>query len=590
MANSYLSCGADPSELQKQLNAILENNDIRTVFQPIISLRDGAVLGYEALSRGPSGSVLQNPDALFGVATECGKLWELDRLCRSTALETACRLASGIRLFLNVHPQVIYDEKFKSGFTAEFLRKFDIDPENIYIEITEKNAAENPDDFRETIAHYKNQNYKIAIDDAGAGYSGLNMITDIRPHFIKLDIYLIRGIDKDEYKKSLVKSLYEFCKVSSISLIAEGIETEEELGTLIDIGVHYGQGYFVQKPNAVITAINDSVLDSIRSRNAQKNHIFQHYFPNVYIGNLCRKNPFVSAGDTVESVYNMFLKDDALLGVVVAEAGTVSGIVTKTCIDHFMSGQYGYSLYAKRTITKIMDRHPLVSDFRILIDTVAKMAMSRPAASLYDFIVITQEGKYCGIVTIKDLLEKTMEIEISNARHQNPLSGLPGNLLIEQNLIKCISSTEPFTVLYTDLDNFKSYNDVYGFENGDSVIRYIADLLCGAAPEGSFVGHVGGDDFICIVSSHETQALCESLIRKFDDNIKNYYSAEDMEKGFILAKNRKGEEDQFPIMTVSIAGVTNLSRSYKDIYELTECAGAVKKRCKLLWKSCFYVD
>ncbi|MDR3644336.1 MAG: EAL domain-containing protein, partial [Clostridia bacterium] len=306
-----------PSELQRQLNDVIENADIKIVFQPIISLRDGSVLGYEALSRGPVNTPLQNPDALFGVAMECGKLWDLELLCRTKALESAYRSGAEIRLFLNVNPHVIHDEKFKQGFTKEYLKKYHIDPENISFEITEKKAVNDLCSFKKTIENYKRQNYKIAIDDAGAGYSGLNLITDIHPHYIKLDMNLIRDIDKDNYKKALVNSLYEFCRLSNISLIAEGIETEWELNALIDIGVHYGQGYYIQRPDEQIKQIDPGVLEGIRNRNSKKNHLYYHYLSNIYIGNLCRDNITVMPGDLIENVYNIFLSDDSISGVTI---------------------------------------------------------------------------------------------------------------------------------------------------------------------------------------------------------------------------------------------------------------------------------
>lgn len=142
-----------PTELQKQLTRILDDKAIQTVFQPIVSLRDGAVLGYEALSRGPVNTPLQNPDALFAVALESGKIWELEQVCRTRALENAYRSAAGIKLFLNVNPSVIHDEKFKRGFTREYLDSFHIDPESISFEITEKSAVTDPQGFKKTIDH-----------------------------------------------------------------------------------------------------------------------------------------------------------------------------------------------------------------------------------------------------------------------------------------------------------------------------------------------------------------------------------------------------------------------------------------------------
>lgn len=579
----------NPSELQKQLFNILEAKDIRTVFQPIVSLRDGTVLGYEALSRGPSGTPLQNPDALFGVAAESGKLWELEQLCRGKALENAFRSAPGIRLFLNVDPRVIHAETFQKGFTREYLSRYGIDPENITFEITEKSAAADLQGFGRTIEHYRKQNYQIAIDDAGAGYSGLNLITDIRPDGIKLDIKLIHGIDGDVYKKTLVKSLYEFCRLAGIVLIAEGVETEGELEALIDVGVQYAQGYLIQRPEETIRPIEAQILNRIRDRNSKKNHLNFYSVSNLYIGNLSTENPTVTSEDMTEDVYDLFLRNDPLSAVAVVKDGKAVGIVTRTRIDHFMSGQFGYSLHARHPIGQIMNRSPLTVDYQTPIDTVSKQAMSRPALSLYDLIIITKDGSYYGIVTIRDLLEKAMEIEVSNAKHLNPLSGLPGNQIIESSLAKCVNSDSPYTVLYIDLDNFKAYNDVYGFENGDGILRFVANILGELTPKDCFIGHVGGDDFLVVLPSYDVQDLCRRIISRFDDGIRKYYSAYDLKRGYLAARNRRGEEEQFPIMSLSIAGVTNRSRKFGTIYELSEYASELKKECKRVWQSCFVI-
>ena len=231
--------------LKAMLEDIIKSSDIRSVFQPIVSLRDGSVLGYEALSRGPRGTELESPERLFALAEEHKVLWDLERLCRSKALSAMRDSRTGATLFLNVNPSVIEDEKFQQGVTLDYLKKYDINPENIIFEITEKSAVSNMTEFKQIISNYKDQEYKIAIDDAGAGYSGLNLISDVRPHYLKLDMNLIRDIDRDSVKQALVRSMQEFARITGTFLIAEGIETHAELQTLIHIGVHYGQGYFI---------------------------------------------------------------------------------------------------------------------------------------------------------------------------------------------------------------------------------------------------------------------------------------------------------------------------------------------------------
>ena len=241
-------CETTKPMLKEQLRQIIENEEIVSVFQPIVSLRDGSVLGYEALSRGPAGTMLESPDMLFQVAEEIHEIWELERLCRTKALCALQNAQISTMLFLNVNPNVIEDAKFQKGFTREYLKQFGMDPDHIIFEITERTAFTNMAEFMEAIRYYKGQAYKIAIDDAGAGYSGLNLISDVWPHFLKLDMQLIRNIDQNTVKQALVRSMQEFAKITGTNLVAEGIETRAELETLIHIGVHYGRDILSSAP------------------------------------------------------------------------------------------------------------------------------------------------------------------------------------------------------------------------------------------------------------------------------------------------------------------------------------------------------
>ena len=250
---------------------LLHNQEITSVLQPIVSLRDGAVFGYEALGRGPTGTVLENPETLIQCALENGCMLELEHLFRRSALRAARQIPTGIRLFLNVNPNIIQDPHFGMGFTKEYLTRFAISAEDIVFEITERESVENLRGFKQIIEHYKGQNYQISIDDAGAGYSGLNLISDVQPHFIKLDMRLIRGVDKDLTRQALIKSMQEFAALTNTRIIAEGIETEEELATLISFDVPYGQGYFIRKPTPAPQAVEPVALQVIHRENKIKN-------------------------------------------------------------------------------------------------------------------------------------------------------------------------------------------------------------------------------------------------------------------------------------------------------------------------------
>ncbi|HAN44618.1 MAG TPA: diguanylate cyclase [Ruminococcaceae bacterium] len=570
----------DNEELLKQsFFNVIKNKMIRTVFQPIISLRDGSVYGYEALSRGPADSEMMNPAKLFEYAEKYSKLWELEFLCRTKALETVGEMNKKIKLFLNVNPNIMHDSQFRNGFTKEYLKTYSIDPQDVIFEITEREAVNNNSDFTKAVQNYKNQNYKIAIDDAGAGYSGLNLISDVRPHFIKLDMNLVRDIDKDVTKQSLIKSLCEFASLTNTYLIAEGIETQNELLKLIEVGVHYGQGYFIQRPDNNINPINDGVLNVIKEANIRKNHIVGNRLSDVYINNISRQLKTINPKILVGQIDKMMKEDETLPGFCITDDDNVIGVITRSELYKHISGQYGYNLFCNKPVEAIMDKDFLCVDHKTTINIVAKKAMQRQSAKIYDFITVTKNNKYFGIVTVKDLLEKTIEIEVFNAKHLNPLSELPGNLLIEKQLENCISSKENYCILYFDIDNFKAYNDVYGFENGDRVIKALSDIMKKNRKNNDFLGHIGGDDFLAIISSKEAaQEMCENVIAQFNDEIKNFYNQDDLEKGFITTKNRRGIEESFPLLSVSIAGIH--SGGFESIYELSECVGKIKKIVK----------
>jgi EAL domain-containing protein (putative c-di-GMP-specific phosphodiesterase class I) len=296
-------------DIKAALDYIIKNREIRTVFQPIISLKDGSILGHEALSRITCESLIKDPEMLFSVAGEYNRMWDLELLCRTTAMEAAYEFMippySKI-LFLNVNPNTMHDENFKKGFTREFLKQYHMKPQNVIFEITERNVILDMGGFLSTIDHYRSQDYKIAIDDAGAGYSGLNLISDINPDYIKLDMKLIRGIASDNLKYGLVKGMVELSKISQISLIAEGIETYEELETVIKLGVQYGQGYFIQKPSSEVQEISDELLEMIKQMNLANQPTLNDNITNIGIKNLCSYTGIVSPKVTADYVFNIF--------------------------------------------------------------------------------------------------------------------------------------------------------------------------------------------------------------------------------------------------------------------------------------------
>lgn len=185
-------------------------------------------------------------------------------------------------------------------------------------------------------------------------------------------------------------------------------------------------------------------------------------------------------------------------------------------------------------------------------------------------------------------------LRIDRNRWANPLTGLPGNTEIQSEINQRIAKEMKFSVLYLDVDNFKAYNDVYGFARGDRSIKMIADIITDTVhtfgSQGDFIGHIGGDDFVIVTNPEDTDILCENIIKEFDRKIPEMYSDEDRQAGFICTTNRKGDMICYPIMTVSIAAVTNACKELNSHIQVGEIAAELKNRAKSIRGSVYLKD
>lgn len=183
---------------------------------------------------------------------------------------------------------------------------------------------------------------------------------------------------------------------------------------------------------------------------------------------------------------------------------------------------------------------------------------------------------------------------IDRNRWANPLTGLQGNIEIYAEINKRIAKNEKFAVLYLDLDNFKAYNDVYGFTNGDRAIKLTADIILSNVHiiknPGDFIGHIGGDDFVVITVPEKVDELCKGIIEDFDKKIVELYSEEDIKNGYIEEVNRLGQATRFPIISISIAVVTNESRTLYSPIQIADIEAQVKGKAKMIQGSVYVKD
>ena len=232
----------------KTLIDLLLAEDVTILYEPIVNLTTREVRGYEGLVRGPWDSALHSPAALFQAAEEIGMLFELDCLCRRIALRGARGLQPGKLLFLNCLPTAIHDPAFRGDVLRNTLEDLRLRPSDVVFEISEKESIRNFEIFREARDYYAELGFKMALDDTGVAYGSLEALMELSPDFIKVDLSLVRSIDTDPPRQELLRALHAVAGKLGAEIIAEGIETSEELTTLQGLGIPYGQGYLFGRP------------------------------------------------------------------------------------------------------------------------------------------------------------------------------------------------------------------------------------------------------------------------------------------------------------------------------------------------------
>ncbi|MFT5758433.1 MAG: EAL domain-containing protein (putative c-di-GMP-specific phosphodiesterase class I) [Alteromonadaceae bacterium] len=231
-----------------KLRDIIENKNISTVFQPIFNVKDKTVLGYEALTRGPVNSEFHSPDKLFSYATEYGLLSELEILCRDNAIRQFASLKLQGMLFLNISPRVLLDKNHPRGETIKFVEKAGLNCQQIVIELSEKYPYPNNKTLSHALAQYREYGFNVAIDDLGAGYSGLKLWSELRPDIVKIDRYFVEGCDQDSFKRKFLIAIFDLAKSANAKVIVEGIETKNEYMLLKKLGMDYAQGFYLAMP------------------------------------------------------------------------------------------------------------------------------------------------------------------------------------------------------------------------------------------------------------------------------------------------------------------------------------------------------
>lgn len=306
------------------------------------------------------------------------------------------------------------------------------------------------------------------------------------------------------------------------------------------------------------------------------------------IGEVIENVPCIDEFVKNQEVDLLFTSNPSLRSVVVVRDDKPIGHITRTHFYQKIGTRYGYNLFMGRHNQLIIKENPLIVDRNIPITEVSTLAMSRPSEDLYDDVIVIRDDLYYGVVSIRELLLKLVDTQVAIASFLNPLSSLPGNKLIDEKLEETLQLSQ-YSLIYFDLDHFKSYNDTYGFNKGDKILLYLTDILkrnIGGTED--FLGHIGGDDFVAILPHYEAAEICQRIIDDFDTFILSFYDLEDLT--YLQVQNRAGKLEPLSCTTLSIAVITNQYQQFESVDQLSDAVTRVKKQCKKISGSCYLIN
>jgi diguanylate cyclase (GGDEF)-like protein len=561
-----------------EILTIISDQQLNTVFQPIVDLRNVSLFGYEALTRGPADSALHSPINLFESAGRHGLMSALEYACRELACSRFVRYGAEGKLFLNVSPMSLLEPEYQRGMTHRILDRIGLPAERIVIELSEQYPLDDYVLMRDATDHFRAHGFQIAIDDLGAGYAGLRAWSELRPDYVKVDRHFIERVDADPVKREFLRSILEIAKELDCQVVAEGIETVEQLMTVQSLGIPFGQGYFIGRPEQVPAAAG-RVLGHLSKLAAPQP---RRHSRTERVGDLAINTPVIEPWCSLDDAVELLRDNRQLSCLPVVESGRPLGLLTRQELLELYAARFTRELHGKKSVRQFLSGEALIVAESCSLEEVSRLLTADGDRPLSQDFIITRNGQFYGIGRTSTLLRRITEQQIRNARYANPLTMLPGSVPIHEMLEELLQRAEPFHVAYCDLDAFKPFNDYYGYSRGDEVILFLAQLLQDEMdPEHDFVGHIGGDDFMLVLRSGDWQSRCEAVLQRFEAGIRRFYSDEELREGGLRARSRNGEECFFPLITLSI-GVAHPDSthcfSYHDVAALATDAKREAKR------------
>lgn len=560
---------------------------VETAFQPIVETASGAVFGYESLMRGHERLGFSSPLDLLDRAHAAGQLLALEHMVTSRALAAFATLPdfSSRTLFVNLDSRLIMQAGDIVERLSSHLKRAGIPASSICFEISERFDHSDVPDFGILMARLRQEGFKLAVDDFGAGHSGMKVLCDNPIDYLKIDRHFISGLEADARKRHLVKNMVNVSHVLGIRVIAEGVETEAEFLACRDAGCDLVQGWYISRPQTDMSALQPVYSPIARAAAGRRN---SPSLDSILIRRQIEHLPAVHEADSLESVFELFRKDPKRTFFPVLNAnGEPRGILHEYHVRELSYHPFGRDLLKNRLYQKSLSHFAKMAPVADLETPAEQLLNIFADMGGSECVILTENMRYAGILSASSLLKIISEKQLKAAEDQNPLTGLLGNRSIHEYLQdRALDGDQLRCFCYFDFDNFKPFNDHYGFQMGDRAILLFASLLRRHfIGDDVFIGHLGGDDFFAGISGRDVasvEELLQRLLGDFTREARQLYALEDLQADGIRGHDRDGNARNFPLMRCSaVVLVIHEGDLVADPQQISARIATLKSQAKL---------
>lgn len=570
---------------EKKWDEIVDSVNFK--YLPIVNIYSGITYGFEMQLSNYDEFGYEDEKALFEDAYSDKMMQKVEVAIRERGVLHFLKKIGfgGVKLFLNAEVKSLQSKHYRNGGLDNILNKLKKRNISLCFQLKQKIEKLDMKEYLEFATFIKEMNFKVAIDNYGSGCFNYRMLYENRPDFLKIDSFFTDGIKIDSVKKIFVSSLGNSAKVLGVDVIVKGVNDKESYYVCKELGISLIQGSIVQEP----TSDFDKLLQNYK------------YIEELHATDRRKNGDLFSIQEQMESISPIYIKDEmadvlekfrtnknTTFLPLLNEHNEPIGIVREQDLKDYVYSSYGTALLRNKSAIKNAEHFLTTISTADIHMTIEKILEIYSQGDNGAGVIITQDSKYIGFLTSKALLKALNDKNLSYARDQNPLSKLPGNKKIDEFIelsIEKLGVTSSIYMAYLDFDNFKPFNDKYGFRNGDRAILLFADIVKKLEQKEYFVGHIGGDDFFIGSNKDEEFIIFYEIVRyvieKFQEDAESFYSKEDRASGCVIMSDRDGNKRSFPLLGIS-AAIMNISHSKSEsvLSNMDDIFSILKKSAK----------